>query len=183
MAGLGNPGRQYLDNRHNAGWMLMDRVAELRGVDAEEQRYESMTARSGNLLLLKPLTYMNRSGKAVGQAVERERVELDSVLVALDDVDLTLGSVRLRPSGSSGGHRGLQSVIDRLGTDEVTRLRLGVGPCPPRVPTSDFVLSDFGPDETDALDDMLERGAKAALCWAREGTQAAMNEYNYTAPS
>ena len=183
LAGLGNPGRQYLDNRHNAGWMVMDRVAEIRGVEGEQERYEALTVRSGNLLLMKPLTFMNRSGRAVEQAVGTERIGLENILVAVDDVDLPLGSVRLRGSGSSGGHRGLKSVFERLGTDEVARLRLGVGPCPPEMPTSDFVLSDFREHEMDALDDMLERGAQAALCWARKGTQEAMNEYNYTAPS
>lgn len=183
LAGLGNPGRQYLENRHNAGWMAMDRVAEIRGAHAEEERYEAMTARCGNLLLLKPLTFMNRSGRSVRQAMEVEQIELDNLLVVMDDVDLALGSVRLRDSGSSGGHRGLESVIRQVGTEEVARLRLGVGPCPPYMETSDFVLSDFAEDEQDELDQMLERAARAALCWADEGPEAAMNQHNYTAPS
>ena len=183
IVGLGNPGRQYLDNRHNVGWMALDRVADIRGVHAEEERYEAMVARCGNLLLLKPLTYMNRSGRSVKRALEVEQIELNHLLVVMDDVDLALGSVRLRDCGSSGGHRGLESVIRQVGTDEIARLRLGVGPCPAYIETSDFVLSDFGGDEMDELDEMLERAARAALCWAEEGPEAAMNRHNYTAPS
>jgi len=183
LVGLGNPGRQYRDNRHNVGWMTLDRVAEIRGAHAEQELYEAMTARCGDLLLLKPLTYMNRSGSSVSRALKVEQVKLSDLLVIMDDVDLALGSVRLRDSGSSGGHRGLESVIQQVGTEEVARLRLGVGPCPSYMSTSDFVLSDFGEDELDELDEMLERAARAALCWAEEGAEVAMNQHNYTASS
>ncbi len=183
LVGLGNPGRQYRDNRHNVGWMALDRVADIRGVHAEQERYEAMTARCGNLLLLKPLTYMNRSGRSVSRALKVEQIDLSNLLVIMDDVDLAVGSVRLRDSGSSGGHRGLESVIQQVGTEQVARLRLGVGPCPSYMSTSDFVLSDFSEDETEELDEMLERAARAALCWAEEGAEAAMNQHNYTAPS
>lgn len=176
--GLGNPGRRYRDTRHNVGWMVLDEVARRYGLDDEQERYEGLLGQAGPLLLFKPLTYMNRSGRAVRAALDGLDIEFRDSLTVVDDFSLPLGSLRMKPSGSSGGHRGLESIVEKLDSEEWPRLRLGIGPCPPRMPAKDFVLSKFLEDELPELDRMIDRGAEAVQCWAERDIQTAMDEYN-----
>jgi PTH1 family peptidyl-tRNA hydrolase len=178
IAGLGNPGRKYSETRHNAGWMALDELARRRGPGAEEARCGGLVLRCGRLWLFKPLGFMNLSGPPVARILRESGADLEQLLVVVDDLDLPLGAIRLRPGGSSGGHRGIESLIDTLGTEAFARLRLGIGPCPPQDESRDFVLSPFAADEWETVDSMIERAAEAALCWAQEGIAPAMNRHN-----
>lgn len=187
IVGLGNPGPEYRRNRHNAGFMLVERLARMR---RGEFRYfagaDSLVCRTriGGLeaLLAKPLTYMNRSGLAVRELTARENVSNRDLLVAYDEAALELGRIRIRPSGSAGGHQGMQSVIDFLGTGEVPRLRIGVGQGPPGREMTDWVLSDFRKSEEAVLDEALERAAEAVEEFLSNGIDSAMALYNMNPP-
>lgn len=180
VVGLGNPGPRYLGTRHNVGFRVVDALAPPgAGWEASEQA-ETARARCGaeEVILVKPLTYMNRSGDAVRALQEQVGFEPDQVLVVVDDFLLDFGRLRLRRGGSDGGHNGLASVLGRLQTDQIPRLRLGIGPVPDDRDDTDFVLSPFGANED--VDGLVERGRAAAHCWADEGIDAAMNRYNCT---
>ncbi len=182
IVGLGNPGPRYAETRHNAGWMAVDRLAARCGAHGEVFRADRVEARCGDLLLVKPLLYMNRSGPPVANVLRRTGLPIEHLLVLVDDANLTLGAIRLRRGGSSGGHNGLQSVADALGSEQFARLRMGVGRRPRGLALREYVLGDFGPEEWDAVEPMLDAAAEAALCWASEGAEAAMNRYNRDAP-
>ena len=180
--GLGNPGPRYAGTRHNAGFEVLDSLASGAGARFKEGRADYLLAEAGawEILLIRPATYMNLSGSAVSAARVESGVETDRMLVVLDDIALPLGSLRLRRGGSDGGHNGLASVLEALGTLEVPRLRLGVGPARP-VPVdslAEFVLSRFDPGERPVVDRMVARAAEAAKAWAAMGIEAAMNIYN-----
>lgn len=180
--GLGNPGRQYRGNRHNIGFMLMDRLAERLDTSFSRLESKALVTKSdfnGNkILLAKPQTYMNLSGQAVGALVKFYKIPLERIMVAYDEVDLPFGSIRLRPEGGSAGHKGMQSIIDRLGTKEFPRLRLGVGRPPGRGGAAAYVLRDFSNDEKEQLKIILEEAADAVFEFVSEGLDAAMNKYN-----
>jgi PTH1 family peptidyl-tRNA hydrolase len=178
ITGLGNPGRTYSETRHNAGWIAVNKLAARCGAREEELRCGGLRARCGELWLFKPLSYMNLCGPPVACMQREAGVELQDILILVDDLDLPLGRIRLRPGGSSGGHNGLTSLIEALGTEEFPRLRMGIGPCPPDVGGRDFVLSPFGPDEWPVVETMTDEAADAALCWAKEGIEAAMTRFN-----
>ncbi len=182
VTGLGNPGPHYCLNRHNAGYMLVDRLAERAGA-----RFERILKRSvscavdycgKDTVLAKPLTYMNRSGGAVLELLDRFPVPLDCLLVVYDEVALPLGKMRLRRSGSSAGHRGMQSILDALGTEEVPRLRIGVGLDQPPDDYPDFVLSNFSKADLKVLDSMLDRACDAVESWLCEGIEKTMAKFN-----
>jgi len=158
--------------------MALDRLADRLGVEREEERCSGLLARCGSLWLFKPLTFMNRSGPPVARLCAEAGIGLESLLVLVDDLNLPLGTLRLRPRGSSGGHRGLESLIGALGTEEFARLRMGIGPYPPGEEAREFVLSPFEPHEVSTAEEVAERAAEAVLCWANEGIDAAMNRYN-----
>jgi PTH1 family peptidyl-tRNA hydrolase len=181
IVGLGNPGKKYERTRHNVGFMVIDALARALPGNGHVRRFDAelfeRTIDGGRLILLKPQTYMNASGNAVAAAVRWYRVPLDHLLVVYDDLDLPFGQLRLRPSGSSGGHNGMKSIIDRLGRDEFPRLRIGIG----RGQTSGaigYVLSRFNTTEERQLRDVIDRAASAALTWQRDGIDVAMNEFN-----
>lgn len=184
IVGLGNPGAEYARTRHNAGFLLVDALAEgWGGRWTGESRFEAEVARvkRGGLsvYLAKPQTYMNASGEAVGAMVRYYRVSVDRLLVAVDDADLPLGSVRMRPEGSSGGHHGLESVETHLGTRGYARLRLGIG----RVDAagreiSGHVLGRFTAGEADVFGQVLRHAVGQVTCWQEEGIQKAMNRFN-----
>jgi PTH1 family peptidyl-tRNA hydrolase len=181
VVGLGNPGAQYAETRHNIGWMVLDRLADRAGRsgrgrqrDASESvqlRYKGL-----DLILAKPLTYMNDSGVAVRKLLARDRVPLIDVLVVADDFALPFGKLRFREAGSHGGHNGLRSIIEELGTEKVARLRVGIGE--PGRGAVDHVLSRFAPDERTRLPIVLDAAADAVEAWAREGTSKAANRFN-----
>lgn len=176
--GLGNPGEQYARTRHNVGWLVLDRLARVWHIEREHVRWEGLVASKRAVKLFKPLTSMNESGRAVALLVGAADVGLDEVLVVLDDLNLSLGTVRLRADGSAGGHHGLESVIETLGTDRFPRLRLGIGPRQPDLPGKDFVLSSFDEGELPLVKQLVERAALAAQCWVKDGLEAAMSRYN-----
>jgi PTH1 family peptidyl-tRNA hydrolase len=178
VVGLGNPGRAYLRTRHNAGWMALDELTRRCGTGREVGRSGGALLVSEGLWLFKPFGYMNLSGRPLARLCRGADVPPERLLVVVDDLNLPLGGIRLRRAGSSGGHRGLDSVIEALKTEAFPRLRLGIGPCPPGRPRRQFVLSPFEPGQWPAVEGMVQRGAEAALCWARKGIEAAMNRYN-----
>jgi PTH1 family peptidyl-tRNA hydrolase len=185
LIGLGNPGARYDATRHNVGWWLVDLLK--RRWSATPFQEEDLWLRSraelsevGELWLIKPLTYMNRSGIAVRALLEYAPLDLEhDMLIVVDDVALEPGRPRFRARGSAGNHNGLQSIEDVLGTREYARLRIGVGAPPAGVELADWVLSDFDdPEDEDAVLEVLPRLAEAVELWAREGVEAAMNRYN-----
>ncbi|MCL4180573.1 MAG: aminoacyl-tRNA hydrolase [Verrucomicrobia bacterium] len=184
IVGLGNPGKRYERTRHNAGFLAVDRLVRRWSLAwATEARFDARSARvdreGRRVLLVQPQTFMNRSGDAVGRYVTYYRVALDRMLVVVDDADLELGTLRLKPRGSSGGHHGLESIESQLGTREYARLRIGIGRRRegPREIT-DYVLGRFEPSEWRGFERVLERSADQMECWMAEGMSVAMNRYN-----
>ncbi|MDI6694323.1 MAG: aminoacyl-tRNA hydrolase [Anaerolineales bacterium] len=182
IAGLGNPGPEYRRNRHNVGFMLLDRMAERLGLNFSRFESNALIAKGEyqgkRLILAKPRTYMNLSGQAVGALLRYYKVPLANLMVAYDDVDLPLGTLRLRPTGGSAGQKGMMSIIERLGTQDFPRLRIGIGRPPGRMDAADYVLQDFSAAEMEFLTPALERAVDAVLTFLSEGLDAAMNKYN-----
>lgn len=183
ICGLGNPGERYRFTRHNVGFRVVDLLADRWGLTGEGRLRDGAAILEvrhpepiGKVLLVKPMRYMNRSGAPLRAALRQTDVDVESdLLVVSDDIDLPLGRLRLRRSGSAGGHNGLRDVITALGTDGFDRLRIGVG----RAGTAaSHVLATFRPDERDRATEMVAVGADAAELWLREGIEAAMNAFN-----
>jgi PTH1 family peptidyl-tRNA hydrolase len=181
IVGLGNPGPRYADNRHNAGYQCLGRLAERHGLRFSFQRFRALLAEGAILerpaLLARPLTYMNESGQAVASLVRHYGVDLADLLAVHDDLDLPLGRIRLRARGSSGGHRGLESILSHLDTTEVARLRLGIGR-PEYGDPVDYVLSDWSAEERQAMEAAYGRAVEAIDCFVQEGIVVAMNRFN-----
>jgi PTH1 family peptidyl-tRNA hydrolase len=182
LVGLGNPGPAYRDTRHNVGFEVLDVLARRAGGPARRPRFQGETAqvnlRGTPALLLWPLTWMNLSGSSVLAARDFYKVEESDIMVACDDFNLPLDSIRLRPGGSAGGQNGLADILSRLGTSTVPRLRLGIGPVPPGWKAADFVLGRFPQGDRERVAVMVERAADAAEEWLARGIQSAMNRYN-----
>jgi PTH1 family peptidyl-tRNA hydrolase len=184
IVGLGNPGREYRDTRHNVGFMVVDEIATrhtLTMAMAPSQVPDAFIAKrfgADPLLVAKPLTFMNRSGDAVAALTRYYGIEAGDLLVVVDEVALPFGRLRARARGSAGGHNGLKSCIERLGTNEFPRLRLGVGRGDSRRDLADHVLSKFEADEQSALGEFIARAADAAEMFAAEGIGKVMNTYN-----
>jgi peptidyl-tRNA hydrolase, PTH1 family len=181
VVGLGNPGRQYAETRHNIGWMVVDRLAERARWSDRPTRGAAAAIVSGryrglDLALVKPHTFMNLSGSAVRKALVRFRVPLEELLVVVDDFALPFGRMRFREAGSSGGHNGLESIIEELGSDRFARLRVGIGD--PGGSAVDHVLSRFTRDERRSLDEVVNAAADAVEDWARLGTNKAATHWN-----
>jgi peptidyl-tRNA hydrolase, PTH1 family len=180
IVGLGNPGRQYERTRHNLGFRVADLLAlrwsvplAVKGICAFGRGSIAGTSAA----LLKPMAFMNRSGQAVLETVQFYKLPLSDVLVVFDDLDLPVGRVRMRTNGSAGGHKGLGDIIQRLGSDEIARVRIGIGR-PVGAETVDYVLSPFRPEEQTPIEEALLRSAQAAECWLTDGPVVAMNRYN-----
>ncbi len=182
IVGLGNPGNNYRDTRHNVGFMVLDEVAQRMGTGFQsEKRWNSLLARSGATWLLKPQTFMNLSGEAVQAVGHFYKLQAAETLVVFDDVDLPLGTLRFRPSGSAGGHNGMRSIISQLGTNAFPRLKLGIAAAngrPAGHQLSSHVLGRFSEDERPALNEMIQRAADAVMHCLRSGLDATMNAYN-----
>ena len=184
---LGNPGPRYEGTRHNAGFMAADAFARKHGLDITKLRFRALTAscRIGDsaVLLMKPQTYMNLSGEAVGQAARFYKIPPEHVLVVSDDISLPVGGMRIRPNGSAGGHNGLKNIISVLGTENFPRIRMGVG-APPRADyeTVDWVLSAFHDQDAVDMADAAVRAADAVECYIAEGPEKAMNRYSQKTP-
>jgi PTH1 family peptidyl-tRNA hydrolase len=186
IVGLGNPGRQYRNNRHNAGFLLIDRIAGEFGLRLETHQSESLVASGSHagkrFLLAKPQTYVNETGRAVAALVKLHRVEQPNLLVAFDDLDLELGTLRMRPFGGSSGHRGMRSLINHLGDQGFPRLRIGIGRPRGRLDPAGFVLSNFASDERDLVSETLDRALGCVRRFLEAGIEKAMTDCN-TRPS
>jgi PTH1 family peptidyl-tRNA hydrolase len=182
IAGLGNPGREYRHNRHNAGYMFLDRLAERLGVAFNRMESKALVCKAEfqgrKLILAKPQTYMNLSGQAVGSLLRFYKIPVDQFLVAYDEIDLPFGSLRMRPEGGSGGHNGMKSIIERLGNQEFARLRIGVNRPPGRMEAANYVLQDFNRAEMEQLPAILDSAVEATLSFVTDGIEAAMNQFN-----
>ena len=181
VAGLGNPGAKYRGTRHNVGFEVADRVAARHEATFESAPADALMARvrgAAPVLIVKPLSLMNRSGQPVGELARYFRVDLDDLLVVVDDVNLPLGQLRARSSGSEGGHNGLRSIVQTLGTQSFARLRLGVGRGDPRRDLADHVLARFDPDEEGPIAEAIGRAAEAVELFLTDGIEAVMNRYN-----
>lgn len=182
LIGLGNPGREYKDNRHNFGFMLIDRIAvrlDARGMKLQSKAIVTNAVyEERKLILAKPQTYMNLSGHSVQGLAHFYKLPLENLLVAHDDLDLPFGAIRLRPGGGPGGQKGVASAIESLGTKDFARLRLGIGRPPGRMDPAAYVLQDFSRDDMKELSSILDRAADAALEFIVNGLDKAMNKYN-----
>ena len=181
VVGLGNPGDEYVDTRHNAGFKVIDSLAGALKIDVRKRKFG---ARFGEgefadkkLILLKPMQFMNCSGQVVATAASFYKIELDDLLVVTDDMALEPGRIRLRAKGSAGGHKGLADVIEKLGSEDVSRLRIGIGQCG-NEDAEDYVLDKPMGDENILLDEATVKAREAVLCWVQYGIEAAMNEFN-----
>ena len=183
VVGLGNPGEKYEYTRHNAGFLTVDRLAEEKGIPVQRLKHRALTNVTElggcKVLLMKPVTYMNLSGEAVGDAARFYQIPPERVLVISDDVSLPLGKLRIRKSGSAGGHNGLKSIIQHLGTEGFPRLKIGVGEKPhPDYDMADWVLSKFTGEDKAVMDETVRRAADAVECYLREGPDRAMSRFN-----
>jgi len=182
IVGLGNPGRQYAANRHNVGFMVLSRLAEKLGEQFSRMESRALVAKATyqnhRLILAKPQTYMNTSGNAVRSLLRFYKVPLQNLLVAYDDVDLPFETIRIRAEGGSGGQKGMQSIIEQLGSEAFPRLRIGIGRPPGQMEAADYVLKDFSKNETEFLDISLNRAVDAILTFISDGLDKAMNLYN-----
>jgi len=186
LVGLGNPGRQYKSNRHNVGFMLIDRLAERFDITLGRAKMRSLVGSGlvgeSTIVLAKPKTMMNRSGDSVGALANYLDIRVDHVVAIYDDIDLPLGTIRLRQDGGSGGHNGMRSIIAHIGNG-FPRLRLGVDRPPGRMDAADYVLQDFGKIEADQLEIMLEKAADAIEAALRDGMEIAISRFNGPAAS
>lgn len=182
VVGLGNPGRQYKNTRHNAGFLVVDRLAERLGVQFSRLQFRALVVdgryQGRKIILAKPQTYMNESGQAVGSLVRFYKITQDNIVVVHDDVDLPFGALRLRPAGGSGGQKGMGSIIERLGTQEFPRLRVGIGRPPGQMLAAAYVLQEFDRDEKLELLGVIDRAVDALLSIITNGLEKAMNQYN-----
>jgi peptidyl-tRNA hydrolase, PTH1 family len=195
VVGLGNPGREYVGTRHNVGYDVVDQLAVRLGWVGSEDGYNrqarenfsglamlgSVSLPGGvndRLLLLKPLTYMNLSGRSVQAAMSFYQMAPGDMMVALDDLALPCGRIRIRPGGSDGGHNGLRDIQRAIGSDKYPRLRLGIDPPPQFVPQKDYVLGRFSESQRPLMKSAVERAASAILCWLESGVELAMNRFN-----
>lgn len=183
IAGLGNPGSKYENTRHNIGWLALDELAKAHGVSADRMKFHALTAQcviaGQKVLLMKPTTYMNNSGEAIEEARSFYKIPTGNVIVLSDDINLAPGKLRIRRKGSAGGHNGLKSIIQCMGTDDFPRIRLGVGAkTHPDMELADYVLGKFPKEEQKAIEEALKNAAHAAELIVENDINEAMNLYN-----
>jgi PTH1 family peptidyl-tRNA hydrolase len=184
IVGLGNPGRDYAHTRHNAGFLVLDGLAaRWRTRWTAEKKFDALLARAEHdgkrVILCKPQTFVNSSGEAAGAVLKFHKLPLKSLLVVVDDADLPFGEIRLRPRGSSGGHHGLESIEQHLGSREYARQRIGIGRGEPHVrEITGYVLSPFRADEQKLLEKVLQKASEQIECWLSAGVTPAMNRFN-----
>ena len=186
IAGLGNPGKQYAETRHNIGFMIVDQLAKQLGVEFRRMQSKAMVTQAQHnghrLILAKPRTFMNNSGQAVGALARFYKVPFENILVIYDDADLDFNVIRLRPDGSSSGQKGMESVIQLLGTDQIPRLRIGIGRPPGRMETPAYVLLPFSGEEKEVLNFIIDRAVDAIFEFIQNGIDSAMNKFNQKTP-
>ncbi len=182
--GLGNPGRAYAENRHNIGFRIADRLAAAHDLKFDKMQQRAIIA-SGRIddrrvIIAKPQTYMNDSGRSVSALLRFYKVPMERLLVIFDDLDLPFGTIRLRSDGGAGGHNGMRSIIGQLGTNQFARLRFGIGRPPGRMDPAAFVLQDFSREEVLELDRLIDRAVQAIETFTHTGIGVAMNKFNST---
>ena len=181
IAGLGNIGDEYRNTRHNVGFMVLDAAAAASGISFKDSRYgfvASMRHRNAELILLKPSTFMNRSGNAVRYWLQKEKIALENLLVITDDIAIPTGSIRLRASGSAGGHNGLTSIGEILGTDQYARLRVGIGNNFPKGGQVNYVLGEWSPEELLVIEKRMPLAVEMIFSFALAGCELTMTAYN-----
>jgi len=182
IAGLGNIGSKYTFTRHNAGFMLADSIALNENLDfRENSRLKCLMTNLRNgiddYLIIKPTTFMNLSGEAIRAVIDYYKISIEDILIVYDDISLELGRIRFRPNGSDGGHNGIKSIIQHLGTQDFARLKIGIGP-QPNLPSEVFVLQNFSQEELEILKDALSRAKSGISCYFKEGLSEAQNKFN-----
>ena len=175
--GLGNPEEKYKITRHNTGFLMMDEILNSHGVVLND-KFNSFFAKKGDVLYLLPKTYMNLSGNAVLEMMNFYKLKNEDILVIYDDATIEFGTVRLKKNGSFGGHNGIKSIINRIGTDKFDRLKVGVGPVPERFSIDNFVLGNFGTEELQDVYKMAKKSVEVVNCWLKDGMETAQNKYN-----
>jgi PTH1 family peptidyl-tRNA hydrolase len=179
--GLGNPGRQYRSNRHNVGFMVVDRLAEDNGIQSSKVQNKAIVGdgrvAGQRVILAKPQTYMNNSGEAVGPLANFYKIPPENIFVVYDEMDIPLGTIRLREKGGAGGHNGMKSIIQHIGQD-FPRMRLGVGRPPGRMEPPGYLLQDFSNDQLPIVSDMIDEAIRAIETYLQEGIQMAMSRHN-----
>lgn len=182
IVGLGNPGAEYRLTRHNFGFMVLDALAEHWSVQLKKIKFQAVFVedrfKGNKVVLAKPLTFMNESGRSVAPLMRYFRVPTENMLVIHDDLDLPLGTLRIRPSSSSGGQRGIESITKLLGTQEFLRMRLGISRPPGQMEPKDYVLKNFLPNEEELKKIVLRQAIEAIECFIEDGLTSAMNRYN-----
>lgn len=181
IVGLGNPGKEYEKTRHNVGFMVMDRLADILNVSISISKfkgeYVKLKYKGEDVILLKPMTYMNNSGESVIQVMNYFKIDVEDILVVYDDMDMPVGKLRLRESGSAGGHNGVKSIIAHVGTQKFKRIRVGIDKHP-RIKVIDYVLGHFQKDEQVLIDEGIENAVKAIELYLDKDFVAAMNQFN-----
>ncbi len=182
IAGLGNPGNKYENTRHNVGFSTIDLLSSKHGIKVNKLKHKALTGEGTiageRVLLVKPQTFMNLSGESIRDVTEWYKLAMDNIIIIYDDVDLPVGTIRIRPKGSSGTHNGMKSVIYQLQSDEFPRIRIGIGKAPEGWDLADYVLGRFSADEAGTLRESIERAADAAAAIVASGVSAAMNQFN-----
>ena len=182
VVGLGNPGRRYQRTRHNVGYEVLSRLAARHALGPAKARFQGDVVEAKlageKALLLCPTTFMNLSGGSVREAMSFYKLTEQDLLIVCDDLNLPVGKLRLRCGGSSGGQKGLENIIQKLGGDQFARLRIGIGAAPPQWDWADYVLSEFAADERPIIDQALDQSVDAVELWAAEGAECCMNRYN-----
>lgn len=182
IAGLGNPGGKYDNTRHNAGFRVMDILADRMGILVEEKKHKALCGRGvlegQKVILLKPQTFMNLSGESIRAAADFYKVEPENVLVVYDDISLEPGQLRIRAKGSAGGHNGMKNIIAHLGTQEFPRVKVGIGEKPKGMDLADYVLSCFSKGEQELMGQAFKEAARAVAVILGQGIESAMNEFN-----
>ena len=182
IAGLGNPGKEYENTRHNAGFLVLDTLAQKLGADLSERKHRALCGKAviggQKVILLKPQTYMNSSGESIRAAADYYKVPPEDILVVYDDISLAPGQLRIRAKGSAGGHNGIKSIIAHLGTQEFPRVKVGIGEKPPRMDLADYVLGHFSSGEKKIMEEAAKEAAGAICEIVNVGIEQAMNDHN-----
>ena len=182
IAGLGNIGDKYVFTRHNVGFMLLDNIAYNSNLTFRENSrlkclMTTLKTNGEDYILIKPTTFMNLSGEAVRAVSDYYKIKTEDILIIFDDISLDLGKIRFRPNGSDGGHNGIKSVIQHMGTKDISRLKIGIGP-QPNIPSEVFVLQNFSKEELETLKNTLSKAKDGIACYYTEGIAAAQNKFN-----
>lgn len=182
IAGLGNPGKAYRENRHNIGFMVIDALARQLGIHLKRVRSKAIIGTGKlddqSIILAKPQTYMNASGESISPLMQYYKVPLQNLIIIHDDLDIPFGTIRIRPSGGTGGQKGMKSIVSKLGSQEIARIRIGIGRPPGRMDPADYVLHNFSSDQIPLRDEILEKAIKAVITFITEGLEQSMNAHN-----